>query len=157
MTITKERWAEIEAELNHLFSLQAFRADGYVVSARLSRLKNRLLIEVHVNGYIRGEWAPRRGKPMAEEARRFWRHTTKAVAPKAFISKFEKAFGKRSAKARGLYDTWVWAEPYFLSAKAFVRHLRKHNTDITEMSDQDYLEYLHAIKEPTTEPTTEQA
>lgn len=156
MTITKERWAEIESELNQFFSKKVFRADGYVVSAQLVRLKNRLLIEVYVNGYIRGDWYPKSHEPMAEEARRFWRHTTKAKAPKAFITKWEKVFGKRDAKARGLYDTYVWAEPYHLSAKAFVRHIRKHNTDITEMSEQDYRDFLDAIKKPTTEPTTEQ-
>lgn len=153
MTITKQRWAEIESELDRQYSKLAFKADGYVVSAGLERNKNRLLIVVYVNGSIKGAWYPRRGQPMAEEARRFWRHTIKPVASQKFIKDMEKIFGKRDCKARGLYDKWTFAEPFHLSAKAFISHLRKHNTEIEEMPYADFKAFLEDLKTSEQQPT----
>lgn len=147
MTITKERWAQIESELNTLsYSLLYFRADGYIVSASLRPAGNRLLVQVWVNGYIRGAWFPKRGEPMAEEARRFWRHVAKPVMSAKMLRLFEKLHGKRECKKRGFYDKFIWAEPYHLSAKAFCRHLRRHNTDIAELSPEEVDAFIAGLK-----------
>lgn len=146
MTITKERWAQIESELDRQFTSLHFRADGYVVSASLVRSGNRLAVRVWVNGYVKGAWFPKRGEPMAEEARRFWRHVAKPIVSAKNLRIYEKLDGKRECKKRGYYDKFIWAEPQHLSAKAFCRHLRRHNTEIAELKPEEIEAFLAELK-----------
>lgn len=146
MTITKERWAQIEDELDSLYRTVHLRADGYIVSASLMRLGNRLLVKVWVNGQMRTAWFPKRGEPMAEEARRFWRHIAIPIVSAKTLRAFEKTLGKRECKKHGYYDKFIWAEPRHLSAKAFCRHLRRHNTEIAELTPEEIEAFQAELK-----------
>lgn len=146
MTITKERWAQIEAEIDSLFRTVHFRADGYVVSASLMRSGNKLKVCVWVNGAIKGSWFPKNGEPMDEEARRFWHHTARPKMGARLLRLYEKLDGKRECKKRGYYDKVIWPTPYHPSAKAFCRHIRRHNTEIAELTPEEIEAFQAELK-----------
>lgn len=138
---TKEQWAEIEKQLSGYFGRVELRCDGYQVVASIAPVaKLRQGIVVYVDGWIKGEWI----KGEAEEAKKFHREMKRFLYP---ASKREEA--KKKLKSRYLHATlrnWyagvaegsvsTWA-PYWTSAKAFTRHLRKTCTDI-EVVSLDY-------------------
>lgn len=137
--ITKERWTEIEKRLELQWTPVYFRADGYLVAACMERVgTTRLGILVYVNGYIKGQWYPRRHQQMAEEARRFWRPSIQKNVTPNLLRKFEEILGKRRCKAQGYYGTWTFAKPEWNSGKSFCRHLLKHNAQIEELTADEY-------------------
>ena len=144
---TKEQWAEIEKQLESLFSAVYLRCDGYLVYVSLKRVeKNRLGIVVGVNGWqFKGKWLPLRDKPMSEEARRFWFPRERAVHSRKMIMALENLYGKRAAKEKGVYRKVMLPTPIWNSARSFIRHLKKHNESIEVIDYETYRAALDAL------------
>ncbi len=135
---TKAQWDEIEKQLSGYFGRVELRCDGYKVVAAIEPIdKLKQGIVVYVNGVWKGEWM--RGE--AEEAKKFHREMKRFLYP---ASKREEA--KKKLRSRHLHATlrdwyagvaersvFTWA-PYWTSARAFTRHLRKTCTDIEVVS-----------------------
>lgn len=144
----KSEWNEIAKRLGNMYDAVYLRCDGYLIVARLGRIStNKLAIVVAVNGWsIRGDWFPSlsRDNPreMAEEARRFWMPCKRAKYSGKYKKTLEKIYGKKRAKAEGLYDHYIWPRPYWNSPMSFIRHLVKHNENI-EIIDAD--SYRHEV------------
>ena len=129
----KDQWAEIEKLLDRMYCSVYLLCDGYLVEATLRRVaKNNLAIEIYVNGYIRGEWFGLFDKPedMSEETRRFYMPRQKKKYSAKELKFYEKFYGKRVCRKKGMYDSWIIPKSHWRSAKSFIAHLKKHNSDI---------------------------
>lgn len=134
MAITKEQWAEIEAQLTGTLGRVELLCDGYRVNASIEYSKMKLFVAVYVNGEIRGQWMhgeheiPRK---FHQEKKRFinstkmraW-YTTQSKSDKLW-TKEERA--KYAAQANKTLSHWM---PWWTNAKAFCRHIRKTCTSI---------------------------
>lgn len=130
-------------QLDDLFSTLYLRCDGYLVKANMVRIKYRLVVMVAVNGWeFKGEWLPRDGRAMSEEARRFWRPVKKVRLSKKQLARAELILGKRECKKHGYYDPYILPTPEWLSPRAFIRHVVKHNAEIEVL---EYGEYKSAL------------
>ncbi len=143
---TKEQWDEVAEKLDRQFNGVYLRCDGYMVFASLVRLKMKLVIEVYVNGYFKGEWFGRDDE-MSEEARRFWRPSVRARYPAKYIKLCEKLDGKRKCKKKGIYDKYTWPVPYWNRPRPFIRHLIKHNENIEIIDRETHEAGIKALKE----------
>lgn len=137
-TLSKAQWSAIEKELSGYFGAVELVCDGYKVTAVIEPIaKLKQGICVYVNGYIRGEWM----KGEVDEARKFHREMKRFLYPAS-----KRAEAKTKLKSRRLHASlreWyagvaersvsTWA-PYWTSATAFTRHLRKTCTDIELVS-----------------------
>lgn len=134
MNLSKEQWSQVETELSHVFGNVKLRCDGYEVTATIRQAKPlKLVIEVYVNGYIKGEWCI--GEH--EESRKFWcekkvwgyplakRTEAKKKLTKRGLDQWHKDFYKRITESCRTYYSAGWTSP-----AAFCRHIRKTCTSI---------------------------
>lgn len=135
MAVSKEQWAEIEAQLGRFMGCVELMCDGYKISAEVERNKMTLVVSVYVDGYIRGEWIFNKGGseiPLKfhQEKKRFvfgakYRALLTKQSKSKFFSKDERDKAAADAKKTGSH--W-W--PHWPNAKAFCRHIRKTCTSI---------------------------
>lgn len=136
MTVTKEQWAEIERNLSGPFGEVSLICDGYQVTAQIQSIAPlKQGIVIFVNGVSKGEWF----KGEAEEARKFLcaktRHIFNAKDREHAQAQLKRRFIKSDQSLSRHYndvvnDTLTHWYPYWTSAKAFCRHLRKTCTEI---------------------------
>ncbi|MEW5905123.1 MAG: hypothetical protein AB1722_12370 [Pseudomonadota bacterium] len=135
MAITKEQWEQIEANLSGVFGFVELVCDGYKINAQVQQDKMKLVVSVYVDGIMKGEWIfnaanseiPRKfhcekKRPACGTIMRAW---YLEQSKSRTWSKQERA--DYAAKAKETTSTWL---PYWTSAKAFCRHIRKTCTSI---------------------------
>ncbi len=126
--LTKEQWTQIETKLSGIFGLVDLLIDGYKVTFSIQKFKMRLVIQVYINGWFKGEWLQNGG---SEEARRFF-------FPKKYhlhSAKYRKLASRMSKKRReslmpGWDKTHIVYWPWWTSFKALKAHLIKNNQSI---------------------------
>jgi len=143
---TKEQWKEIELQLDALFSPVYLKCDEYYVGFALVRNKSKLVINVYVNGWIKGEWFGV-GDKMSEEARRFWRLRTSACFTAKQLKLYEKIYGKRECKKKGMYKKRMWPDPMWNRPRPLINHLKKHNQNIEIIDYKTYKAAIEAMKD----------
>lgn len=133
MAISKEQWAEIEAQLSNIMGRVDLVCDGYRVNAIVEYSKMKMYVAVYVNGEIKGEWTNGKG----EIPQKFCQ-----VKKRYLYSAAKRAEAKKAATRRGMgADLRKWytgvAEssitswmPWWTNSKAFCRHIRKTCTSI---------------------------
>lgn len=143
---TKEQWADIEANMNSLFSATYLDCDGYLVAARMVRDKNKLVIEVYVDGYVKGLWHQyvESIDAFSEVPKRFYCIKKQSLWPKKFIQDMEKQIGKRRCTKNGYYAVRYSSRSWWISAKSFISHLKKHNQSIELLDHTTYQQRLIA-------------
>lgn len=134
MTISKEQWKQIEAELSHTFGSVDLVCDSYRVSAVVKQagvLKQNIV--VYVDGWIKGEWMTGDN----ERASKFYRETKRYL-----YSAKKRADAQVQAKKRGtpaILREWFESvatsqssslTPFWNNPKAFCRQLRKTCTAV---------------------------
>ncbi len=147
---TKEQWEEVAEDMNSMFGSAYLKCDGYLLSTRLERDKNnRLYIAVYVNGYLRGKWVEFVDDPekFSDIPMRFCRHRSRQLMSSKELKFWEKLIGKRECKKKGYYKRKYYSEPYWPKPGPFIKHLKKHNTDIQILIREEYLKELELIKE----------
>lgn len=151
---TKEQWTVIEGELNSLFRHVYLDCDGYLIAAGMVRDKNRLVIEVYVDGYIKGIWHQyvETLEAFTEVPKRFYCIIKRAMWPQKFIKDMEKLIGKRRCKDEGYYAVRYSSRAWWTSAKSFISHLKKNNQSIELLDHKTYQQRLAAKQ--TQEQTT---
>lgn len=129
MTISKEQWNQIEAELSRPFGNVDLVCDGYRVYATVGQVRIlKYAVVVYVDGCIKGEWI----KGEDERARKFYHEIKRFLYPAK-----ARAEAKVRAKTRGTsadlkevfthvaarqMSTWT---PFWSNPRALCRHLRK--------------------------------
>ncbi|MDT3668982.1 MAG: hypothetical protein ROZ37_01465 [Aromatoleum sp.] len=139
--LTKEQWAQVEADLSHPYCPVGLRCDDHEITLKVEREKGlKFVVSVYVDGWIKGEWF--KGEP--EHVRKFWReHRSFLWKPK------QRAEAAKRLKQRGLskdsrewYGKVVEAKtdpmwfPHWPNAKALCRHLRKTCTTIERLQPE---------------------
>lgn len=135
MEITKEQWAEIENKLSTPMGLVELVCDGYKINAQVQYGKMKLVITIYIDGAIKGEWIfnsanseipskflCEKKRPIAGPKMRAWYIKE---SKSRIWSKEQRA--EYAAKAKESSSSWL---PYWTSAKAFCRHIRKTCTSI---------------------------
>lgn len=143
---TKEQWTEIEAKMNSLFSTAYLDCDGYLIASQMVRDKNKLVIQVYVDGLIKGEWHQyvESIAEFKEEPKRFYNLKKSSAWPKKFVTDMEKIIGKRRCKNEGYYAVRYSSRAWWTSAKSFISHLKKHNQSIELLDHKTYQQRLAA-------------
>jgi len=141
MQPNKEQWRQITIALDSLGYRALFNCDGYAVSAQLARLKNRLVIEVYVDGYVRGIWFWYGNEDQLDErcdiARRFFGLRKKALPTKTQALNIA-IYGKQQCIDKRINQPSYYTETVFKTAKAFISHLKKHNAAIQILHREQY-------------------
>lgn len=135
MAISKEQWVEIEKQLGGWFGRVELMCDGYKINAAVEKDKMKLVVGVYVDGFIKGEWLfneanseiPRKfhvekKRPACGTKMRAWylKESKSRIWPKEKRAEY-------AARAKETSSHWM---PYWPSAKAFCRHIRKTCTSI---------------------------
>lgn len=145
---TKEQWKKVEQDLDSLFRPVYLKCDEYYVRYALVRMKNKLVIDVYVNGFIKTEWyGDIKNDNPHEEAIRFWRPTTRSKYTAKELKRWEKIQGKRECRKRGMYEKRVFPWPWWNRPRPLIAHLKKHNTDIEIITYETHQAAIEKIEE----------
>lgn len=128
--ITPADWARIEESLSGLLGSETLLCDGYKLTIVRKQDRNKLVLMVYVNDYIKGEWLA----GDCEERRRFMRRQTLRLFSAAKVAKMTAGMSARRrahyVAAMGLDKTLDSYTPVWGSFSALRRHLIKHNKEI---------------------------
>ena len=131
-----EKWKELEKSLQGVFGSATIHADGHEVTL-LKRLDGeKLVIQVGVDGWIKGAWSmvDGKGEPKHPEGR-FYRPMRSRAWPLKQYKDLRKVFGKRKADEMTALRTMALS-PYWNSPRSLVSHLKKHFPDLELKSDE---------------------
>lgn len=126
----RDKWQQLEEQLGSIFFKATAIADGHELTFRRALHKDRLVVEVYVDGWMKGEWskANEQGEPVHPEGR-FWRpYRSRAWKLKQY-PQLKRAFGKRKADKMTALHTVAYMS-WWNSPRTLVRHLRKHFPDL---------------------------
>jgi hypothetical protein len=125
-----DKWQEIENRLSGVFGSVKAAAGGHEISLEKQVDKERLIVAVYVDGWIRGEWtrATADGEPEFLQAR-FWRPYRARPWKLSQYKNLKKAFGKKKADEMTALKTCAFM-PYWNTPKSLVRHLKKNFPDL---------------------------
>lgn len=141
MAPTKQQWEKIQDELSLPYGQAFFRCDGYLIHAYVQQSKMKLVIAIYTNGVMSGkhQWTGKESQisQMNEVSRRFWCWHKKAPSARE-KKQNERIFGKRKCQERRINEGFIYTVPYFNSASAFIRHIKKHNEQIEVLSLDEY-------------------
>lgn len=128
--ITPADWSRMKANLSGLFGSESLLCDGYKLTIVRSQNKNRLGLNIYVDGVWKGKWM----MEDCEERRRFHREIKKRLYSTVDIEKMAKGLSKRAQamlkKQPGLDRTYSLYSPCWTSFDALRRHLVKNNQEI---------------------------
>jgi hypothetical protein len=147
---------EVVARLQYVGEYAFFKVDGYLISAQVVQVNRAVKIAVYVNGWIKGKWVWR-GKEseldtMPEIPRKFYCLTKKGHSKKQ-IAVWERLYGKREAKNKGVYEKHCFAKYQFSTANAFITHLKKHNQHIEILTYEQYAAQKQGLAEEDDDET----
>lgn len=139
MAKATDKWKALEQSLTGAAGLYGgvkASAGGHELHFRKGLHRERLVIEVYVDGHMRGEWCrvDEGGAPEHPEGR-LWRPVrTRAYQLKKYAA-LKRAFGKREADRMTALRT-VAVLPYWNSPRSLVRHLKAAFPDL-ELVDSE--------------------
>ncbi|NOH26483.1 hypothetical protein [Vibrio europaeus] len=132
--ITKEMWAEIEAEMAGGWVDIAFNYKGYEVSVqRVRESESKTCLQVYIDGFIKGEWTSfsEGENGISDKAPEIladvWCQKTKSIYSTKQKTDLTKIYGKRRVKKElpDLHDKWLFYVPHFSKASVLCRQFKK--------------------------------
>lgn len=124
------KWKDLENRLTGLkIHPVHVQAGGHRATFRKRVYKERLVVEVFVDGEMKGAWmeVDENGAPRHSEGW-FFRPERQRAWPLKEYKNLKKAFGKKEADRKTALRTFILM-PYWNGPTAVVRHLRKHFPD----------------------------
>lgn len=123
----REDWKKVDDRLRFPGARASLRVDGRDVTLEIRTDKMKMVIQVYVDGWVRGEWLDPK-KPCPEQ-RYMRRHESYLWSKKQRdeATKWAKRYGKREArKLFGDMDKKaIFFSPYFTSVRAVRTHYEK--------------------------------
>lgn len=118
--MNREDWKKVEDKLCFPGANACLKVDGRDVSLQVKTDKMKMVIQVYVDGWTRGEWMDAK-KPCPEQA--YLARHERYVWPKKDrdeVAKYAKRFGKREAKKYfgDMEKKYVYFSPLFSSVRA---------------------------------------
>lgn len=137
---TKEQWDELAVNMDSIYGATHLDCDGYLIATNMGRHKNKLFIQVFVDGFIKGKWIKvvHSIDEFDDVPKRFYRHRKRQMMSAKHLKMWEKIEGKRECKKRGYYGHRYLSDPYWTSAKSLIRHLIKYNQNIEILDYKTY-------------------
>ncbi|WP_110678763.1 hypothetical protein [Salinicola sp. RZ23] len=125
-----DKFKELEAQLQGVFGSAKIRVNGREVTFQKRLDREKLVIQVGVDGWIKGEWSlvDIQGEPKHPEGL-FYRPMRSRVWPLKQYKSLRKIFGKREADKMTALRI-VAVSPYWNSPRSLISHLRKHFPDL---------------------------
>lgn len=130
------KWQQLEEKLQGVFGSATILAGGHEVSLQKRLDGEKLVIEVGVDGWIKGAWSSvdRQGEPKHPEGR-FYRPLRSRVWPLKQYKELKKVFGKKEADRMTALRTVV-VSPYWNSPRSLISHLKRHFPDLEIQADE---------------------
>ncbi|MBB3231727.1 hypothetical protein [Halomonas stenophila] len=124
------KWQQLEEQLKGVFGGATILADGHEVTLQKRLDGEKLVIQVGVDGWIRGKWmdVDDQGNPTHPEGRFYCPMRRRAWKLKEY-AKLKRVFGKKKADEMTALRT-VLVAPHWNSPKTLISHLRKHFPDL---------------------------
>lgn len=131
-----DKWKVLEEQLQGVFASATILADGHEVSLQKRLDGEKLVIQVGVDGWIKGAWSSvdEHGQPVHPEGR-FWRPMKRRAWKLKQYKELKKVFGKKKADEMTALRT-VAVTPYWGSPRTLVSHLKKHFPDLELKADE---------------------
>lgn len=129
--MTKDDWDKVKEIWSSPYSFIKLECDGYLVSLHPLIYKLKLIHQVYINEWIKGEWM----NGECEEGRRFYR-----VQEKFLYSAKERANAKRHL-SKAAYKRYNYDRKYkshhadWTSFAAFKKHIEANNKEISLVLD----------------------
>jgi hypothetical protein len=133
-----DKWQQLEARLGGVFGDATATAGGHELRFVKRLDGERLVIQVFVDGWIKGEWskADENGEPVHPEGW-FWRpYRSRAWKLKQY-PQLKRAFGKKKADQMTALKTVAYL-PSWNTPGTLVRHLKKRFPDL-ELKEREGL------------------
>lgn len=127
MSIRKEHWQQVEAELKSSIASVRFKLGDDEISVRRVRTsESKTALAVYINGQIKGAELGLI-KDVPELNQKVWRKRTKAKYSPKHKAQIIKIWGKRAAKKHyeDLEEQYVYFDPTFNTAASVVRQFKK--------------------------------
>lgn len=146
---TKEQWAELAVKMDSIHISTHLDCDGYLIATQMARHKNKLFIQVYVDGSIKGKWMNIVDSvdDFDDVPKRFYRHTKRQRTSAKHLKMWEKIEGKRECKKKGRYGYRYLSVPDWTSANSLIRHLKKYNQNIEILNYETYKDRLDKKQE----------
>lgn len=124
------KWQQLEEQLKGVFGSATVLADGHEVTLQKRLDGEKLVIQVYVDGWIKGEWwsVDEQGQPVHPEGR-FWRPMKRRAWQLKQYKELKKVFGKKKADEMTAQRT-VAVTPCWGSPRPLISHLKKHFPDL---------------------------
>lgn len=100
------------------------QCDAYRLTMEVQRDKMRMVVMIYVDGFFKGLWM----RTDCEERRRFLRPIIHR--PKPYTGKQMRVLGKKWCDEQRIQGTFTYYSPVWLSSRALLRHLHKHNSSV---------------------------
>ncbi|WP_046079661.1 hypothetical protein [Halomonas sp. HG01] len=130
------KWQQLEERLQGVFGGATILADGHEVSLQKRLDGEKLVIQVGVDGWIKGAWTDvdDQGNPTHPEGR-FYRPVRRRLYQLKEYKELRKVFGKRKADEMTALRTMI-VSPYWNSPRPLISHLKKHFPDLELKADE---------------------
>jgi len=130
------KWQELEQLLSGVFGVAKIRADGHEVIFEKSLDREKLVVQVWVDGCFKGDWitANDNGEPKHSEGRFFHPMKRRSWKLKQY-KELKKVFGKKEADKMTELRV-VGFLPYWGSPRTLISHLKKHFPDLELVSSE---------------------
>jgi len=125
-----DKWQELEELLSGVFGAAKIRADGHEVIFQKSLYREKLVVQVWVDGAIKGDWIKvnDNGEPKHSEGRFFRPMKSRCWKLKQY-KELKKVFGKKEADKMTELRV-VGFLPYWGSPRPLISHLKKNFPDL---------------------------
>lgn len=122
--MTRDECLAVERRLVYPGARVELQCDGYRATLEVQRDKMRMVVMVYVDGRFKGKWITED----CEERRRFLRPLIRR--PKPYTPKQVRLLGKKWCDAQMAASTFTGYTSFWLSTRALLRHLHKHNSSV---------------------------
>ncbi|MDC8804238.1 hypothetical protein PRZ61_12375 [Halomonas pacifica] len=124
------KWKQLEEQLQGVFGCATILADGHEVSFGKVLDGEKLVIQVGVDGWIKGAWmnVDDQGEPKHPEGR-FYCPKRRRLYPLKQYKALKRVFGKKKADEMTALRT-VLVGPHWNSPRSLISHLKRHFPDL---------------------------
>jgi len=135
----QDKWQRLEAALAGPFGRANALAGGHELSFKKALNGEKLVVNVYVDGWIKGEWTRAENDQPAHPEGQFWRPMSRRLWKPKDHGNLKRAFGKKRADEMTRLRVYCFS-PSWNSPRSLVRHLKKHFPDLELLEPGDHSE-----------------
>lgn len=144
------QWQQLKENLSGCYGQEFMNCDGYFIGISVMQDRRKLVIGISVDGFINFSDAQiineDQKDDLPEKIKKFY-YLRNVPWDKKITQMYEKMYGKRECKRRGVYKKRYLPWPFFNTPGAMITHLKKHCENIVII---DYEKYQSGLAEKQT-------